>query len=250
VSPSAPGLPPWPALRFDPRAEVRVLAVAGRPLCHVVDGALANPGEWRDFAIAARAAFAARPGNAFPGPELALPGAVAAELGAWFHERFRHAFGVRRLRHRQARLSMVVRPPEALQPWQCLPHIDRLDLGPGECAIASVLYLFHDESLGGTAFYRPARSPEAVFALLGEAAREDPEAFHARHGLPRAYPLDSNAWFEKVASVPARFNRLLFYPGTVFHSGEIRHPERLDEDPASGRLTLNGFFVGRRRAGA
>lgn len=243
-----PGLPPWPALHFDPRAEVRVLAVAGRPLCQVVDGALANPGEWRAFATAARAAFVHRSGNAFPGPELALPETVAAGLGRYFDERFRSAFAVRRIRRLEARLSMVTLPPEALQPPQCLPHIDRLDLGAGECAIASVLYLFEDEALGGTSFYRPRRPPETVFSLLGEAAREAPDVFHTRHGLPRAYPLESNAWFEKVASVPARFNRLLFYPGTVFHSGEIRHPERLSADPATGRLTLNGFFVCRRKA--
>ncbi|MFY8123555.1 MAG: DUF6445 family protein [Silanimonas sp.] len=41
---------------------------------------------------------------------------------------------------------------------------------------------------------------------------------------------------------------MIVYSGTVFHSGEIAHPERLSDDPAIGRLTINGFFTCRRRA--
>jgi hypothetical protein len=39
---------------------------------------------------------------------------------------------------------------------------------------------------------------------------------------------------------------LIFYSGTVFHSGHITAPERLCDDPRRGRLTLNGFFTCRR----
>jgi hypothetical protein len=56
----------------------------------------------------------------------------------------------------------------------------------------------------------------------------------------------SNAFFEKVATVPARWNRMIFYTGTIFHSGEIVHPQLLSDDPRTGRLTLNGFFTCRR----
>jgi hypothetical protein len=50
--------------------------------------------------------------------------------------------------------------------------------------------------------------------------------------------------------VPARFNRLIFYLGTLFHTGEIAHPELLVRDPRCGRLSLNGFFTCRRRIDA
>jgi hypothetical protein len=69
--------------------------------------------------------------------------------------------------------------------------------------------------------------------------------FSARHGLQPGYMTASNQWFEKIASVPARWNRLIFYSGMVFHSGDIA-PERLCDDPRTGRLTLNGFFTCRR----
>ena len=38
----------------------------------------------------------------------------------------------------------------------------------------------------------------------------------------------------------------LDYSGTVFHSGDISAPERLRDDPRTGRLTLNGFLICRR----
>ena len=61
------------------------------------------------------------------------------------------------------------------------------------------------------------------------------------------YMTAGNPWFERIAAVPARFNRLIVYPGSVFHGADIQSPERLDPDPRAGRLTMNGFFVCRRR---
>jgi hypothetical protein len=82
--------------------------------------------------------------------------------------------------------------------------------------------------------------------LMDEAAVLPAAEFGARHGLHPAYMTASNAWFEKIAVVPPRWNRLIFYSGTVFHSGHITAPERLCDDPRRGRLTLNGFFTCRR----
>jgi hypothetical protein len=41
---------------------------------------------------------------------------------------------------------------------------------------------------------------------------------------------------------------LIFYDGMLFHAGDIRTPDRLSDDPAVGRLTLNGFFTCRKAA--
>jgi hypothetical protein len=40
----------------------------------------------------------------------------------------------------------------------------------------------------------------------------------------------------------------VFYDGGQFHSSHITRPEMLSDDPAHGRLTLNGFFVCKRSA--
>jgi hypothetical protein len=51
-----------------------------------------------------------------------------------------------------------------------------------------------------------------------------------------------------VLAVPAKWNRLIFYDGDVFHTSDIREAGKLSDDPDSGRLTLNGFFTCSRRA--
>jgi hypothetical protein len=240
--------PRWPTLRFSRHAEARLLAVDGAPLCHVVDGALENPGEWRDFAVAARPAFADAPHNAFPGPELRLPEPVAAGLGSYFDERFRASFDGRRTERFYARLSMVTRALGQLMPWQWQPHVDQLATAPDQSIAASVLYLFDDPALGGTAFYRPKRPAAETLPMVEDASRLPPAEFSARYGVAPGYLTASNDWFEQIARVPAAYNRLIVYSGTVFHSGDITQPERLSDDPARGRLTINGFFTCRRRA--
>ena len=41
---------------------------------------------------------------------------------------------------------------------------------------------------------------------------------------------------------------MIFYDGSIFHSGDIPVPEKLSADPHHGRLTLNGFFTCMRKA--
>jgi hypothetical protein len=62
--------------------------------------------------------------------------------------------------------------------------------------------------------------------------------------------VDSNAWFQRVATAAPRYNRLIAYSGTMFHSGDIRRPDLLRDDPRTGRLSVNGFFIGSRPFGS
>lgn len=231
---------------FNPDPVIETISIGGRPLCHVIDNALLEPERWVEFAAANRAAFRESSRNAFPGPELSLPETALVPLEAFFSRHLRQRFGVRRTQSLNARLSLARRQPEELHPLQWTCHVDRLDMEPGQLAIASVLYLFNDESLGGTGFYRPLRPLDEVMRMKLDANTLPAAEFSARHGLQPGYMTASNAWFEKIASVPARWNRLIFYSGMVFHSGDITAPERLHDDPRRGRLTLNGFFTCRR----
>lgn len=124
---------------------------------------------------------------------------------------------------------------------QRLCHRDAQAFAPGEGVAASVAYLFDDERLGGTSFYVPKKSLAETAQLLRDA----------RHGLVQpvaSYMNASNAWFEQVCTVPAKFNRAIFYDGSVFHAAQIDAPEMLSDDPARGRLTMNGFFRYRKSA--
>lgn len=234
---------------FNPSPRIDVLPITPRQACLVVDDVLLDPAAWRAFAVQHADRFAEAGHNAFPGPELRLPEFLSDPLAAFFDRHLRAPLGARRTVRMHARMSLVARAPRSLAPMQRLPHIDRLALEPGQRAFASVLYLFDDAALGGTAFYRPRRPPAEVLGLLGDAARLDGDAFAAHHGIGAAYPGPS-PWFERVLSVPARCNRLIAYDGGVFHAGQIDAPGRLSTDPALGRLTVNAFFVCRMPATA
>jgi hypothetical protein len=126
--------------------------------------------------------------------------------------------------------------------WQC--HRDRLGSGPRGLRLgAMVNYLFRDSELGGTSFYRSRLSEEDTERMIDDAGRMGAAEFSARYGLEAGYLQGSNRYFERLAQVSAAWNRLLFYNGDLFHSGDITAPARLSANPRVGRLTLNGFFT-------
>ena len=53
-------------------------------------------------------------------------------------------------------------------------------------------------------------------------------------------------YFNQIGKIAPKWNRMIFYDGSILHSGDILAPEKLSADPRIGRLTLNGFFTSRR----
>ena len=196
-----------------------------------------------EYATAHRESFAMAPFNAYPGIEFHLPAPLSAQLDDFFRLHIRRHLHGRRTLQMYSRLSLVTLAPEQLSPIQWLCHRDRMGVPANQCVAASVLYLFNDENLGGTSFYMPKRSVTETENLMRLAARASPESFAAETGIARGYLLDSNAHFERVCTVPARWNRMIFYDGSLFHSPDIRVPEKLSADALAGRLTLNGFYT-------
>lgn len=232
---------------FTSRPRIETLHIAGRHACHVIDDALLDPDALVEHAVKHAGDFTEAAHNAYPGPELRMTDAFSAQLDAFFSMHLRDRFAVRRTERMYSRLSLATTPPDRLRPAQSICHVDRLSVSPAHRIVASVLYLFDDPDLGGTAFYAPKHPPEVILPMIHASGQMDAAAFETAYGVRTGYMTASNAWFEKRLSVPARFNRLIVYEGTVFHSGEIVHPERLSRDPRTGRLTLNGFFTCRRR---
>lgn len=235
---------------FNPHPRVQVVPITSQHACYVIDDALLEPERWVEHALAHRAEFNDSPRNAFPGPELGLSQPVVERFSGYFAAHARSGLGGRRTLGANARLSIATRAPGELKPWQWFCHVDRLGIAPEHTIAASVLYLFDKPELGGTAFYVADRPQAEIDALVHASGTMAAEEFAARSGIAPGYMTASNAWFRKVASIPARWNRLIFYPGTVLHSGEILHPELLDGDPRKGRLTINGFFTCTRKATA
>lgn len=235
-------------LLFNPRATLHSVPLHDGHECLVVDDALLDPQAWRDWAVARRAQFA-RPPYVYPGVELALPAAAVAQAGEFFAAHIRARLGGRRTLDVAARLSLATLQPHELAARQWFCHRDSARLAPGQCIVAAVLYLFDDTTLGGTSIYRPRRSADETARLVHECSTLNDAEFAARHPeITPGYMTEGNAWFERVASLPARFNRAVFYDGNLFHGADLRAPEKLSADPATGRLTLNGFFTCRRTA--
>lgn len=233
---------------FNPAARISSVVIAPGESCIVVDEALANPQGLVGWAATQH--FRPPEGFPYPGVLVDAPPAVSVMVGDYFAEHARGRLGGRRTLSTVVRLSLVTLAPRELRPvqWQC--HRDRLGPVPHDVRLAAmVAYLFRDAELGGTSFYRPLQSDAETEHLINDAGRLSAGEFSARYGLEAGYLSGSNRYFERLVSIPAAWNRMLFYNGDLFHSGDITAPERLSGDARSGRLTLNGFFTCRAAAG-
>ena len=233
-------------MMFNPSPRIEAIPIAGRQVCYVIDDALREPQRLVDLAATRFEQFQNSPHNAYPGPELRMPDPISMQLDLFFATHVRRLLGARRTLRMYSRLSLTTSPPDRLQPRQWLCHVDRLEVESGQSLAASVLYLFGDGSLGGTSFYVPRRPLAEIARLVQDSGTLTADAFAAEYGVQSGYMTGSNAYFEKVLTVPPQWNRMIFYDGSVFHCGHITHPDRLSTDPRSGRLTFNGFFICKR----
>lgn len=229
---------------FNSRPSIRYVPITAGQVCVVVDDFLADPAAMVRHAAEHRSSFANDAANSYPGIELDLPRDWAFALDEFFMLHVRKALGARRTISVSARLSLATLTPDQLSPLQRLCHRDFTALPQDQGVAASVAYLFDQPQMGGTSFYLPTRPLDDTARMLKDAARGELGADMSRPG----YLTASNAWFEQVASVPAAFNRAIFYDGAVFHAAQITAPGLLSSDPATGRLTMNGFFRHRRSA--
>lgn len=233
-------------LSFNPRPEVRVLRFGGEGYCCVVDEVLRFPEQWVRYAVERSGQFAPPADSGYPGISLATERAGAEAMREFFGFHMRRYFDARRLVQMLCRYSLVTLAPGELRPAQWICHQDPPAGDPGLSRQACVLYLFHDETLGGTSFYEATRSFAETSQLFADASAMTAAQFTERYGIQPSYLCDSNDYFRRTATVPARWNRAVFYSGALLHSGQITAPERLTADPATGRLTVNFFFSSRR----
>jgi hypothetical protein len=238
-----------PPLRFNPQARLERVDVEGQAICFVLDQALLDPERLVEYAVAEQSRFQQAPFNAYPGREMPMPAGFTAGLEQAFNGRVRSLLGGRRTLRTTSRLAMVTTAPADLEPRQRICHRDSAWIEPTHAIAASVLYLFQDPVLGGTGFYWPRRSEQEIAQLVHDSSTLDRATFDGRHpDIAQDFMRASNDWFERIGGVAAAWNRMIFYDGRLFHSGEIGPPARMLADPRQGRLTLNGFFTCSRPA--
>lgn len=149
-------------------------------------------------------------------------------------------FGLRGVAIEACDYSIVSLAPEALQTAQSIPHYDAPDPG-----VVALLHYTQGPETGGTAFYRHRRSgleslrPERL-AAYAEALAEDDRIFGP---VPAGYIGGDTERFECIARFEARPDRAILYRGRTLHSGMIPQSPDPASATASGRLTINTFFV-------
>ncbi|WP_416307568.1 DUF6445 family protein [Neptunicella sp. SCSIO 80796] len=134
--------------------------------------------------------------------------------------------------------SLVATPVEQLQPAQRIPHFDQ----PNPDEIAMLHYLCGEQH-GGTSFYRHRQSRyEYIDTGRAKDYFGQLDAEVARYGMPQGYIDGDTELFERIVSVPAKFNRLLIYRCSSLHSGDIGADYPFDMDPTTGRFTIASFL--------
>jgi glycine/D-amino acid oxidase-like deaminating enzyme len=234
-----------PSLRINPQAPLDTLTLDDGSQVLVIDDFVQDPDALAALAASVAHQFQAVPGHPYPGPQLDLPDSMAAELADFFDRQIRERLGAGAPLGMYARFARVLQDAATLDARQRICHRDDSGLQPGEMMAASVHYLFRDEQLGGTVFFRSLMSEADTRRFRQDANTLDPAAFGDKYGIAPGYMTGSNRYFEVIGRLPARWNRAVFYDGGILHSGDIRAPAAAYRSGA-GRLTINAFFKSRR----
>ncbi len=244
-----PAVRAQPLLRVNPDARIETVRLDDGSTVHVVDDFVLDPGALVAFAQAHAARFASAAGHPYPGPQLALSDDLCRPLGEYFEQQLRSRLGAGPGLGLFGRFSRVTQEAASLDPRQRICHRDDSGLVPGEMVAASVHYLFKDEQLGGTVFFRSLMSDADTRQFMQDANALEPSAFSDKYGIAPGYMTDSNRYFEVIGRLPARWNRAVFYDGGILHTGDIRWAaHKAGYQAGLGRLTINAFFKRLRAA--
>lgn len=236
------------SVRLNPSPSIQTVALLNGRLVFVIDDFVDQPDKLVALARDVQSEFVYADGSAFPGLQLLMPPDYSARLDDFFRVHIRSRINGRRSLTMYSRLSRVTLSPASLDARQRICHRDSADVDPKNLICASVHYLFQEPGLGGTVFFQPRISDNEAEQLVRDASSLDGTAFESKYDWAPAYMTHSNRFFEVIGRVPAKWNRAIFYDGSIFHSSDILQPEKLQDSVGLGRLTVNGFFTCTRRA--
>ena len=209
----------------------------------VIDNFLDDPLALVD--IAARSPFEPYPGRethkGYPGIRAQAPLDYSHTITALMEPLIKLNFDVPEsleLRKSPCAFSLTTVPADQLGPLQCTPHFDAST--PHHMAV--LLYLCDDHH-GGTGFYRHKATG---LQQITDTTREHYldvyyQEINARRPAQRYFD-DSDGQFEFLGMIPAKFNRLVAYRGSLLHSACVNPNLSIDANPRTGRLTVNTFY--------
>ncbi len=233
-------------IRINTDASIRREAISENHDCVIVDDFLQDPHEIVEFAAHHAGEFSIPERSYYPGLLFDVNDDAMTDIYRFIRSKMtKHFPFLRGDMNLWTNLSMVTMQPDELSIKQRLCHSDP-SKSPDRVNYAALVYLFENEGLGGTGFYRwkdfeLLQKANAIELVDSEKALAFLQENFATYREPARYMTESNEIAERLCTIPARFNRLIFYWGGIPHSGAITAPELLSTDIRKGRLTLNAF---------
>ncbi len=227
---------------LNPNPNIQTIQLSNGQPVFVIDDFVQNPEALVTLAQAVESQFHIPPGHPYPGPQLSLPPYLTAQLETYFEKHCRSRLMAGPALGLSGRFSRVTQDSATLDPRQRICHRDDSGVEPGQMMLALVHYLFQDPKLGGTVLFRSLMSDADTQQFMRDASTLDSAAFEGKYDLPPGYMTQSNRYFEVIGRVPAKWNRAVFYDGSIFHSGDIQWSKSAGYDAGLGRLTVNAFF--------
>jgi len=142
------------------------------------------------------------------------------------------------LRKSVCAFSLTTMSADDLGPLQRTPHFD----ASTPHHIAALLYLC-DATHGGTGFYR--HNATGLQQITEESREHYLDVYYEEINAqrpPQRYFDKSSRQFTLLGMIPAKFNRMVIYRGSLLHSACVNPAISLDANPRTGRLTVNSFY--------
>ncbi len=219
-------------MQINPNAQVRIERMGGLVPVLFVDDFYLNPDEVRSAALTGKYDMATA---LYPGRHAALGGDGGRPVLAHIC-RIISLLGGQNFPADKAMtdFSIVTVRPSDLLMIQKHPHVDPVSM-------AGILYLTPENTQGTCLFFNRFLGKFALTTPEDHAAHERLLQEYGETHEPHGYQIDENPMWERIGTIEPRYNRLVCYPGNVFHSMDIR-----DISPADNmetvRLTQRFFF--------
>ncbi|RYG06887.1 MAG: hypothetical protein EOO07_28415 [Chitinophagaceae bacterium] len=188
------------------------------------------------------AQFYKEPKSSYPGLRAALPLEFLRLVSSLIAQPIRNIFHIPDKYHEfvaRSDYSLITSPPEILRPVQKIPHADSARIGD----FAILLYV-NDGDFGGTSFYRhKATGIELRTDYHEKRSWNSVNRFiHEYENKNIGFINGSDAHYERISGIAYKANRLVIYPTTLLHSGDLTL-KAINDDPITGRLTMNVMMV-------
>lgn len=231
-------------MQINPNANIDIQTIGSEqtPIV-IIDNVLTDCFELIDIA-ANKTNFGMINSSMYPGVRAILPKEYVMSILRAVAGPLYKVYGIpkdKRLKPFGTYFSLVSIPNADLHPLQKVPHFDS-----AEPLYFAMIHFLDPKSHGGTGFFRHnstgyeriTQERKDSYLKFIQQKGDIAENFADKNG----YMSQTDSDYELFHAVDYKPNRLVFYPGSILHSGLIVEDTDISADPANGRLTANMFI--------